>query len=100
MQAAQVPVVPGYQGPDDETSLGAAAVEIGYPVLLKAAAGGGGKGMRIVWEASGLVEAAGAARREARHAFGDGRLILESYIPKARHRIPGVANGQGRPAPV
>jgi 3-methylcrotonyl-CoA carboxylase alpha subunit len=85
MQAAGVPVVPGYQSSDDEFSLKNAATKIGFPVLVKAAAGGGGKGMRVVHQPNQLVEAVAAARREALHAFGDGRLILERYIPKAHH---------------
>ncbi len=85
MIAAGVPVVPGYQGADDAQSLARAAKELGYPVLAKAAAGGGGKGMRVIWEPGELVEALAAARREALHAFGDQRLIVERYIPRARH---------------
>jgi len=85
MQAAGVPVVPGYQGIDDDESLSAAAREVGFPLLLKAAAGGGGKGMRVVHTLDELPASAAAARREAQHAFGDGRLILERYIPHARH---------------
>lgn len=80
-----VPIVPGYQGKDDDASLRLAAEQIGYPVLIKAAAGGGGKAMRIVTDASDLQEAIGAARREAQHAFGDARIILEKYIADARH---------------
>ena len=85
MKAAGVPVAPGYQGIDDPAALEAAAAKISLPLLIKAAAGGGGKGMRVVHQLSELVEAAAAARREAQHAFGDGRLILERYIPHARH---------------
>ncbi len=85
MQAAGVQVVPGYQGPDDEFSLKSAAAEIGFPILVKAAAGGGGKGMRVVRQPNDLFEAIGAARREALHTFGDGHLILERYVPKAHH---------------
>jgi 3-methylcrotonyl-CoA carboxylase alpha subunit len=85
MQAAGVPVVPGYQGQDDEAALRAQAGQIGYPLLVKAAAGGGGKGMRVVHDSAGLDEAVQAARREAQHAFSDDRLILERYIPRARH---------------
>jgi len=85
MQAAGVPVVPGYQGEDGEQDLVAAAGELGYPLLVKAAAGGGGKGMRVAREPSELPEALAAARREALRAFGSGRLILERYIPRARH---------------
>jgi acetyl/propionyl-CoA carboxylase alpha subunit len=85
MQTAGVPVVPGYQGSDDEFSLQSAAIEIGFPVLVKAAAGGGGKGMRVVHQPTELLEAIAAARREALHAFRDGHLILERYVPKAHH---------------
>lgn len=85
MQAFGVPVVPGYQGADGEPALISAAAEIGFPLLLKAAAGGGGKGMRVVRQPEELAEAASAARREALHAFGDQRMILERYIPQARH---------------
>ncbi|NPA07325.1 MAG: acetyl-CoA carboxylase biotin carboxylase subunit [Chloroflexi bacterium] len=97
MQAAGVPVVPGYQGPDDDVSLRRAADALGYPVLIKAAAGGGGKGMRVVQRPEDLAEAAAAARREAAHAFGDARLVLEKYIPQARHievQILADAHGQ------
>lgn len=89
MTAAGVPVVPGYQpAADEEMSLGWFADEaarIGYPVLLKAAAGGGGKGMRVVETAAELAEAYAAANREAQKAFGDGRLFIEKYLPAARH---------------
>lgn len=85
MAAAGVPVVPGYQGPDGDERLAAEAEAIGYPLLVKAAAGGGGKGMRVVRDPRDLPAALDAARREAVHAFGDRRLILERYIPRARH---------------
>jgi 3-methylcrotonyl-CoA carboxylase alpha subunit len=85
MQSSGVPVVPGYQGPDDEPALARQAGAIGYPLLVKAAAGGGGKGMRVVTVAADLPDAIAAARREALNAFGDGRLILERFIPRARH---------------
>ena len=85
MQESGVPVVPGYQGADDDTILSQKGDEIGYPLLVKAAAGGGGKGMRVVNQPADLAESIEAARREAVHAFGDGRLILERYIPRARH---------------
>jgi len=85
MQNANVPVVPGYQGDDALENLRREASRIGFPVLVKAAAGGGGKGMRVVWTENELDEAIAAARREALHAFGDDHLILECYIPKARH---------------
>ncbi len=85
MEAAGVPVVPGYQGTDADEVLAEKAAEIGYPVLVKAAAGGGGKGMRMARNAQELPEALESARREARHAFGDPRLILEKYLAEARH---------------
>ena len=84
MEAAGVPVVPGYQGGDENQML-KAAEQIGYPVLVKAAAGGGGKGMRVVSEAAQLREAIAAAQREARHAFGDQTVFLEKYIMQPRH---------------
>src|SRR3954471_768607 len=81
-----VPVIAGYDG-DDQTddAFMAAATEIGYPLLVKPAAGGGGKGMRTVREADGLLDALAAARREATAAFGDDRLILERLVEGARH---------------
>ena len=85
IQAAGVPVVPGYQGLDGEADFLKAAREIGYPVLVKAAAGGGGKGMRVVLEEADLKDAVAAARRESLHAFGSTRLILEHYVPQAHH---------------
>ncbi len=85
MIASGVPVVPGFQDADDAESLVRAANEIGYPVLIKAAAGGGGKAMRVVGTASDLTEALAAARREAINAFGDARVILEKYVENARH---------------
>jgi acetyl-CoA carboxylase biotin carboxylase subunit len=85
MEAAGVPVVPGWQGEDGDDALAAKADEIGYPVMVKAAAGGGGKGMRIVERPAELAGALGAARREAQSAFGDERLILERYVARAHH---------------
>ncbi len=85
MAAAGVPVVPGVSQVANDEELARAAERIGYPVLLKAAAGGGGKGMRVVWKPEDLEEAADAARREAASAFGDDRLIVEKYVPKAHH---------------
>ncbi len=85
MQSSGVPVVPGAQDLADDTKIQQAAATIGYPLLIKAAAGGGGKGMRIVHSAADLLEGAAAARREALHAFGDDRLILEKYLTDARH---------------
>ncbi len=73
-----VPTLPSSDDP-------AAGDDVGYPLLVKAAAGGGGKGMRIVGSAAELEEAVAAARREARHAFGDDRVFLERYVERARH---------------
>ncbi len=80
-----VPVVPGFQDADDEQALARAAEQIGYPILIKAAAGGGGKAMRVVGTASDFTEELAAARREAMNAFGDARVILEKYVANARH---------------
>jgi len=86
MEAAGVPVVPGYHGEAQEPDLLAAkADEIGYPVLIKARAGGGGKGMRRVETASDFAEALASARREALAAFGDDRVLVEKYVDKPRH---------------
>ncbi len=96
MQAAGVPVVPGHHGAADDQSLAEAARRIGFPILVKAAAGGGGKGMRIAHDEGELDEALAAARREAEHAFGDDRLILEKYIRGARHvEIQILADAHG-----
>jgi len=86
MEAAGVPVVPGFHGADqNDSTFRGEAEKIGWPVLIKAASGGGGKGMRIVREASEFGEALAGARREAEKAFGDGRLLLERYIERPRH---------------
>jgi acetyl/propionyl-CoA carboxylase alpha subunit len=86
MAEAGVPIVPGYHGEDqDDATFNAAAAEIGFPVLIKAAAGGGGKGMRVARAASELADALAAARREAASGFADDRLILEKLISGPRH---------------
>ena len=89
MESVGVPVVPGYQGevdrPPSDAELSEAAGRIGYPLLVKARAGGGGRGMRVVRGPEGLAEALVAARREALHAFGEGALLVERYIPRAHH---------------
>jgi acetyl-CoA carboxylase biotin carboxylase subunit len=85
MQAAGVPVVPGYQGPDDGSSLLNASASLEFPILVKAAAGGGGKGMRLVLTPVDLPESISDARQESKNAFGDERLILEQVIPNAHH---------------
>ena len=86
MAEAGVPIVPGYHGGDQSLeALSKNSDAIGFPVLIKASAGGGGKGMRVVHDAGELREAIEAARREAEKAFGDGILLLEKYIDRARH---------------
>jgi geranyl-CoA carboxylase alpha subunit len=86
MQAAGVPCVPGYHGLDqDDAHLQAQAALIGYPVMIKAVAGGGGRGMRRVEHALEFPAALQSARSEARHAFGDDQLILERAIVEPRH---------------
>ncbi len=85
MKAAGVPTVPGMEGLTETDDFTRAAGEIGYPVLVKAAAGGGGKGMRVVRSAQEMPEALESARREAIHAFGDDRLLIEKYIEHAHH---------------
>jgi acetyl-CoA carboxylase, biotin carboxylase subunit len=94
---AGVPVVPGSTEPlEDAGSALQAAEEIGYPVLLKAAAGGGGKGMRIVRDASELERSFRAAGNEARAAFGDDSIYLEKYLDGPRHiEIQVLADGAG-----
>ncbi len=86
MERAGVPVVPGYHGEAQELVLLATkALEIGYPVLIKARAGGGGKGMRKVELADDFAEALSSARREAKAAFGDDRVLVEKYVDRPRH---------------
>jgi acetyl/propionyl-CoA carboxylase alpha subunit len=80
-----VPTVPGAEGLESFSDFEKSAKAIGYPVLVKASAGGGGKGMRVVWEADDLPEEVDSARREALHAFGDDHLLIEKYIPDAHH---------------
>ena len=82
---AGVPPVPGHEGADDDASLLAAAPRIGYPLLVKAAAGGGGKGMKRVDRPEDLPQAIASARREAAAAFGSEHLILERFVSGARH---------------
>ncbi len=84
MQAAGVPVIPGH-AKIVEKGFTEIAAEIGYPLLVKAAAGGGGKGMRVVESKNNLKAAVEAAQYEAKMAFGDGRLLLEQYINRPRH---------------
>ncbi|SDI14025.1 3-methylcrotonyl-CoA carboxylase alpha subunit [Pseudomonas benzenivorans] len=86
MEAAGVPLVPGYHGEaQDLETFRVAAELIGYPVLLKAAAGGGGKGMKVVEREAELAEALASAQREAQSSFGDARMLVEKYVLKPRH---------------
>ena len=86
MENAGVPLVPGYHGEaQDLETFRAAAAGIGYPVLLKASAGGGGKGMKVVEDESQLAEALASAQREARSSFGDARMLVEKYVLRPRH---------------
>jgi acyl-CoA carboxylase subunit alpha len=97
MAAAGVPVIPGFSCEGlSERDIAGRAQEIGYPILVKASAGGGGKGMRSVAEPAKLRTALEAARREAQHAFGDDTLLIERYFGSARHiemQILGDAHG-------
>lgn len=98
MQAAGVPVVPGYQ-PDvaPDSAYVDAAAAIGYPVLVKAAGGGGGRGIRVVSAPDELIPALAAARREAESAFGDARVFLEKYIERAHHvEVQVLADAHGQ----
>jgi 3-methylcrotonyl-CoA carboxylase alpha subunit len=86
MSTAGVPVVPGYHGADQaDAALREHASAIGYPVLIKPSAGGGGKGMRVVERAENLLDALAGARREAKASFGDDRVLLEKYLTRPRH---------------
>ncbi|HNH05357.1 MAG TPA: acetyl-CoA carboxylase biotin carboxylase subunit [Anaerolineales bacterium] len=85
MKKAGVPTVPGFEGLTSEEEFKKAAQEIGYPVLIKASAGGGGKGMRVVNFENELSEAIESARREALNSFGDERLLIEKYLADAHH---------------
>jgi acetyl/propionyl-CoA carboxylase alpha subunit len=97
MQAAGVPVIPGFACAGlAEAEIGKRAASLGFPLLVKASAGGGGKGMRVVREPSALAEALAAARREAKAAFGDDALLVERCFEDARHvevQIFGDAHG-------
>ena len=97
MAAASVPVIPGTDGPiDDEKSLTKEAQRIGFPLLIKAAGGGGGKGIRRVDGPAELVSAWERTRSEAQSAFGDGRVYLEKFVSPARHiEVQVVGDGNG-----
>jgi 3-methylcrotonyl-CoA carboxylase alpha subunit len=86
MERAGVPLVPGYHGAaQDDATLAEAAARIGFPVLVKASAGGGGKGMRVVTDAASLAAEIAGAKREAASAFGDDRVLIERYLQRPRH---------------
>ena len=86
MEAAGVPLTPGYHGDDQEPSyLHQQADAIGYPVLIKAAAGGGGKGMRLVEKSADFIDLLASCKREAISSFGDDHVLVEKYITKPRH---------------
>jgi 3-methylcrotonyl-CoA carboxylase alpha subunit len=97
MEQAGVPLVPGYHGEaQDEATLSAAADKVGFPVLVKASAGGGGRGMRIVRSAAELAAAVVSAKREAKAAFGDDRMLIEKFVENPRHievQIIGDSHG-------
>src|SRR5438034_2943595 len=86
MESSGVPVVPGYHGEDQSiATLQQAADRIGYPLLIKASAGGGGRGMRLVGAADELAEAIAAAKREAASSFGNDQILIEKHVAKPRH---------------
>ncbi len=98
MIAAGVPVVPGSDGalPKDEEQALAIAREVGYPVIIKAAGGGGGRGMRVVHKEEDLIRAAVLTRNEAAQFFGNPVVYLEKYLGNPRHvEIQVLADGQG-----
>ncbi|MDR5891857.1 acetyl-CoA carboxylase biotin carboxylase subunit [Halomonas mongoliensis] len=99
MKKAGVPTVPGSDGPlpeDDEGEIVAIAKRIGYPVIIKAAAGGGGRGMRVVHTEAHLLSAVNVTRTEAHSAFGDGTVYMEKFLENPRHvEVQVLADGQG-----
>jgi 3-methylcrotonyl-CoA carboxylase alpha subunit len=98
MEKAGVPLVPGYHGAEQAPAfLRAQADRIGYPVLIKASAGGGGKGMRIVEAGADFEAALASCQREARSSFGDERVLIEKYLQRPRHiEIQVFGDSQGR----
>src|SRR6185369_9298418 len=98
MEKAGVPLVPGYHGEDQDPALLAReAQKIGFPVLIKASAGGGGKGMKVAADAKGFNAALESAKREAKAAFGDDRVLVEKYLERPRHiEIQVFGDTQGK----
>jgi 3-methylcrotonyl-CoA carboxylase alpha subunit len=98
MAQAGVPLVPGYHDPDQDPALLAREADrIGYPVLIKASAGGGGKGMRIVWKAEEFDAMLASCKREAKASFGDDAVLIERYVTRPRHieiQVFGDRHGQ------
>ena len=99
---AGVPITPGFFEPGaSDAQLEQAAIEIGFPVMLKASAGGGGRGMRMVGERSELLSALALAREEAINAFGDGAMMVEKLVQQPRHiEVQFVADNFGNVAPL
>ena len=99
MQQAGVPVTPGYMGSNQDAGfLSIQADGIGYPVLIKAVAGGGGKGMRLVERPEDFADALASCRREAAASFGNDHVLIEKYIQRPRHievQVFGDSHGQG-----
>jgi 3-methylcrotonyl-CoA carboxylase alpha subunit len=98
MEAAGVPTTPGYYGDEtqDASFLQCRAKEIGYPLLIKAVMGGGGKGMRIVWKEADFLTALQACQRESLNSFGDDRVLLEKYLHNPRHvEVQVMADSHG-----
>jgi len=97
MHAAGVPVTPGYMGENQDAAfLAAQAADIGYPVLIKAVAGGGGKGMRLVERAEDFADALASCQREAAASFGNAHVLIEKYIQRPRHiEVQVFGDGQG-----
>ena len=98
MKSAGVPTVPGSDGPlsEDESCLREIAKKIGYPVIIKAAAGGGGRGMRVVEDEDSLINAISITKTEATAAFGDGTVYMEKFLQNPRHvEVQVLADGQG-----
>ncbi|HIG67788.1 MAG TPA: acetyl-CoA carboxylase biotin carboxylase subunit [Porticoccaceae bacterium] len=99
MKAAGVPTVPGSDGPlsNDPETLHSTAIRIGYPVIIKAAAGGGGRGMRVVENEEALVNAVSITQTEAAAAFGDGTVYMEKFLQNPRHvEVQVLSDGQGQ----